>query len=96
MRSDFGIKSLSTEFLDKKQMEMKDAEYLKWLKIRYISLWAEALEKRKNGLIISQESINQAGLLEKEIDKIKSRVGEPVGKEKKFIEEFSGHENIIK
>jgi hypothetical protein len=95
VKNDFGINSLDTEFLNKKQMGMNDMEYLKWLKMRYISLWSEALEKKQKGLIISQEYINQAELLEKEINNVKSRLGEPILQEKKFSEEFSKYKNTI-
>ncbi len=94
-RSNFGVKTINTEFLDKKQTEMNDTEYLKWLKIRYTTLWSEALERKQKGLIISSYHINQAELLEKEINNVKSRMGESMLKEKKFSEEFSDYKNFI-
>ncbi len=94
VKNDFGTNIVSMEYLDKKQTELNDAEYLKWLRAKYVALWAQALEKKKKGLVVSQESINQAVLLEKEIDTTRNRTGEPKTSERRFSDEFSNTKNV--
>lgn len=86
------VKNLTPDFFRKKEAKMPPKDYIKWLRMFYLTIGVEALERRSKGLKVAPETIKALILTEKEIENINARRGTQINLGEKISDKFKSKE----